>query len=285
MSLRAGVYPGRNMILHQCLDLMFREYLERWRLVPDGEAVSTSTSRLLPVRAGSVPAILKIALHEEEKRGNALMIWWAGRGSAPVLAHDGDTILMPRAEGGISLAELARNGRDDEASRIMCVVLDQLHVPGDRPVPHLVELAHWFASLHAVSQSLGGIFRLSASTASSLLENPREVVVLHGDMHHGNVLNFGTRGWLAIDPKGLIGERYFDYANIFCNPDCELAIAPGRIAKQVKAIAEAAHLEPTRLLSWVLAWAGLSAAFNLEDGLPAEGALKVAELAAAELNG
>jgi streptomycin 6-kinase len=264
---------------------MFREYLERWQLMPDGEGVSTATSWLLPVRAGGAPAILKIALHEEEKRGNALMIRWAGRGSAPVLAHDGDAILMPRAEGGVSLAELARSGRDNDASRIMCGVLGQLHMLGDRPVPNLVELAHWFGSLHTVSRSLGGIFRLSASTASSLLANPREVVVLHGDRHHGNVLNFGTRGWLAIDPKGFIGERYFDYANIFCNPDYELAVAPGRMAKQAKVIADAAHLERACLLSWVLAWAGLSAAFNLEDGLPAEEALKVAELAAAELNG
>jgi streptomycin 6-kinase len=264
---------------------MFGEYLERWQLIPEGEAVSTATSRLLPVRSGSVPAILKIALHEEEKRGNGLMTWWADRGSAPVLAHDGDAILMLRAEGGVSLAELARSGRDDEASRIMCVVLDQLHTPRNPPLPHLVELAHWFAPLHAVSGSLGGILGLSARTASRLLANPREVVVLHGDMHHGNVLNFGTHGWRAIDPKGLIGERYFDYANIFCNPDCELAVAPGRLGKQVKVIAEIAHLEPARLLSWVLAWTGLSAAFCTEDGLPAEEALKVAELAAAELDG
>ena len=264
---------------------MFREYLERWQLMPDGEAVSTATSRLLPVRAGSVPAIVKIALHEEEKRGNGLMIWWAGRGSAPVLAHHGDAILMQRAEDGISLAELARSGRDDEASRIMCVVLDQLHAQRDELLPHLVELAQWFAPLHAISDLLGGILRLSASTASTLLAKPREVVVLHGDMHHGNVLNFGPRGWRAIDPKGLIGERYFDYANIFCNPDDELAAAPGRLGKQVKVIAETAHLEPTRLLSWILAWAGLSAAFLLEDGLHTEGALKVAELAAAALNG
>jgi hypothetical protein len=46
----------------------------------------------------------------------------------------------------------------------------------------------------------------------------RDVVVLHGDMHHENILKFSSRGWLAIDPKGLVGERGFDYANIFCKP-------------------------------------------------------------------
>lgn len=264
---------------------MFRAYLERWQLVPEGEPVSTLTSRLLPVSADGVPAVLKIALHEEEKRGNALMIWWAGRGSARVLAHDGAALLMERAQGGASLAAYARGGCDDEASRIMCAVLDELHAPRDRPPPHLLGLEEWFAPLNAAARSHGGILRLSASAASDLLAHPREVAVLHGDVHHGNVLDFGARGWLAIDPKGLIGERYFDYANILCNPDHELAAAPGRLRRQVKVTAEAARLDPVRLLAWIVAWAGLSAAFLLEDGLPPEGALKMAELAAAELSG
>jgi streptomycin 6-kinase len=56
-------------------------------------------------------------------------------------------------------------------------------------------------------------------TARELLANLSEVVVLHGDIHRCNVLDFGHRGWLASDPKGLVGERYCDLANLFCNPD------------------------------------------------------------------
>jgi streptomycin 6-kinase len=112
----------------------------------------------------------------------------------------------------------------------------------------------------------------------------RDIVVLHGDMHHGNVLDFGSRGWRAIDPKGLIGDRYFDYANTLCNPDNETAMMPGRLARQIRVVADAAQLEPGRLLAWVLAWAGLSAAFSLDDGLRPDDALRFAELAAAELS-
>ena len=108
---------------------------------------------------------------------------------------------------------------------------------------------------------------------------------LHGDIHHGNILDFGPRGWLAIDPKGLIGERGFDYANLFCNPEAEIAIAPGRLARQVDVVAEAAGLDRRRLLKWIMAYAGLSAAWFLEDGEweAATTPLAVAELAAAEL--
>jgi streptomycin 6-kinase len=138
--------------------------------------------------------------------------------------------------------------------------------------------------LPPAAEAQGGILRVAAATASNLLATQREIVVLHGDMHHRNVLNFGSRGWLAIDPKGLIGERYFDYANIFCNLDNETATMPGRLARQVRVVAEAAHLERSRLLAWVAAWAGLSAAFLLEDGLIPDGALNVAKLAAVELS-
>ena len=65
----------------------------------------------------------------------------------------------------------------------------------------------------------GGILARCAEAARALLSEPREVGVLHGDLHHDNVLDFGVRGWLAIDPKRLVGERGFDFANIFTNPD------------------------------------------------------------------
>jgi streptomycin 6-kinase len=263
---------------------MFSDYIERWALTPDGDPFTTNSSRLLPVRWGGLPAMLKIAVLEEEKLGGLLMNWWNGHGAARVLAHAENAILMDRAENAASLADFARDRRDDEASRIICAVLARLHAPRDRPPPALVPLRNWFESLGPTAEARGGILRVAATTASNLLATQREIVALHGDMHHSNVLNFGSRGWLAIDPKGLIGERYFDYANLFCNPDDETATMPGRLARQVRVVAEAAHLERSRLLAWVVAWAGLSAAFLLEDGLLPDGALNVAELAAAELS-
>jgi streptomycin 6-kinase len=267
------------------LATIFGDYLERWELTPDGEPIITPTSRLLPVRSGGVPAMLKIAVLDEERLGGLLLNWWNGDGAARVLAHWENAILMERAEEGPSLADFARNNGDDEASRIICAVLARLHAPRGRPPPSLVPLTKWFEALGLSAEARGGILGFAAATASNLLATQQDIVVLHGDMHHGNVLDFGPRGWLAVDPKGLIGERYFDYANIFCNPDHEMAAVPGRLARQVEVVSRTAHLERHRLLAWVVAWAGLSAAFLLDDGLPPNGALKMAELAAAELGG
>lgn len=54
------------------LDL-FTPWLERWTLAPDGKPIITPGSRLLPVRQGDAPAMLKVAVDDEEKYGNLLM--------------------------------------------------------------------------------------------------------------------------------------------------------------------------------------------------------------------
>ncbi|WP_119459047.1 aminoglycoside phosphotransferase family protein [Rhodospirillaceae bacterium SYSU D60014] len=264
---------------------MFDDYLARWRLTPDGEPIVTHSSKLLPVRRDGLPAMLKIAMEAEERWGGLLMAWWRGEGAARVLAHEGDALLMERAMGESSLAEMARNGRDDEASRIICAVAAKLHAPRGRPPPELIPLSRWFAELWPAAAQHGGLLSKAAATARELLAEPQDVTVLHGDLHHENVLDAGPRGWLAIDPKRLVGERGFDFANIFCNPDLEVATATGRLARQAAVVAEAAGLERVRLLKWILAWAGLSAVWYLGDGVKPELDLAVAEIAAAELAG
>jgi streptomycin 6-kinase len=276
---------------------VFSKHLNRWRLISDGAPIITPGSRLLPVRMDGTPAMLKIAIDAEEKFGGLLLGWWDGRGAARVFAHEDDALLMERAEGPASLADMVQDrapgGGDDKASRLICRVVAQLHAPGPTPgrrrLPDLVPLAQWFKELEPAAARHGGmhgrILADCAATARELLASEREVVVLHGDIHHGNILDFGSRGWLAIDPKGLIGERGFDYANLFCNPEAETATAPGRLVRQVAVVAEAAGLERQRLLKWIMAYAGLSAAWFLEDGewAPAKIPLAIAELAAAEL--
>lgn len=265
---------------------MFEPWLKRWALVQDGQPIITPGSRLLPVRMGDVPAMLKVAVDTEEKFGNLLMTWWNGEGAAQVFAQHGDGFLMERAMGERSLMHMALNEQDDEASQIICAAVSRLHVPRPSPLPPLVPLVQWFESLRLAAGQHGGLYGLSLTTAEALLVEPQDVVVLHGDIHHDNILDFGPRGWLAIDPKRVIGERGYDYANLICNPELPTAADPLRFERQIQVVSEAAGLEPRRLLQWVLAFAGLSAAWFLEDGdtLAAEGQLQVAELAACRLD-
>jgi streptomycin 6-kinase len=262
---------------------MFTEHLTRWNLTPDSDPIVTHSSRLLPVRRRGAPAMLKLPMEAEEKRGGLVMPWWGGVGAARVLAHDRDALLLERAMGNRSLPAFARTGRDDEATRIICAAIATLHARDAEPPPDLVALASWFRDLWPAAETHGGILARSADTARELLAHPREVVVLHGDIHHDNILDFGARGWLAIDPKGLIGERGFDYANLFCNPETDIEVtAPARFRRRLAIVSEASGIERERLLQWILAWAGLSAAWWLSDGVQPEIDFRIAELAAGE---
>jgi streptomycin 6-kinase len=260
---------------------MFDKYLTRWALTPDGHPVVTRTSRLLPVRQQGVPAMLKVAIEDEERLGGLLMAWWNGQGAAPVLAHDSDAVLLERAEGGESLTEMAQQDRDEEASQIICAVVAELHAPRRKPMPSMVPLTKWFSELEPAAAIHGGILLSSATVARELLAAQRDVQVLHGDIHHANILDFGPKGWLAIDPKGLLGERGFDYANLFRNPTHDVALQPGRFARRVELVAAVAGLERGRLLKWILAKSGLSAAWHMKDGERLDTSLAVAKMALA----
>ncbi|MCV9961264.1 3'-kinase [Pararhizobium sp. BT-229] len=262
---------------------MFDRFIEKWALVADGEPIVTRSSRLLPVRWQGLPAMLKIAVEAEERLGGLLMQWWDGKGAARVYAHDSDAILIERAQGKRSLLAMAMNGADDEASRIICKAVGNLHRPQDKPYPDLVPLDRWFQALEPAARSHGGILQTSATVAKALLAEPREVGVLHGDIHHSNILDFEARCWLAIDPKGLFGERGYDYANLFCNPDLPATQDPARLRRQLPVVAEHSGLSPQQLLRWIVAYAGLSAAWFIEEDGDAAPAMHVAEIAAAEL--
>ncbi|MFC5068554.1 aminoglycoside phosphotransferase family protein [Flaviflagellibacter deserti] len=264
---------------------MFDEYLGRWKLTPDGPPIETHSSQLLPVRYRGEPAMLKVSHAVEEKLGHLLMNWWDGRGAARVFAHDDDAILLERAEGKRRLTEYARDGRDDEATRILCDAIAELHTPRGKPLPDLVPLTEWFRSLWPAAEVHGGLLALSARTARDLLSNQKEIGVLHGDVHHDNVLDFGARGWLAIDPKRILGDRAFDYANLFCNPEDAPSVPKekDRFLRRVEIVSDMAGIERTRLLRWILAWTGLSAAWWFEDDMPAEIDMAVGQMAASEL--
>lgn len=214
------------------------------------------------------------------------MVWWNGRGAAPVLAHEGEALLMERAMGTRSLKDLSYSGRegDDEVCRILCRAIAALHVPSTEPLPELIPLETWFVPLLDGHRRYGGITTVCAETARALFAERREPVALHGDVHHGNVLDFGDRGWLAIDPKALQGDRAFDYANLFRNGDVGTGARAGeRFARRLDVVSKAGGLERRRLLHWTMAFAGLSSIWLRDDGDNADDDLSIIGLCAAEL--
>ena len=161
----------------------------------------TQSGRLLPVRRRDEPAMLKLVTEAEERFGVMLMEWWDGDGAARVLARDDDALLLERAEGAVSLADMARNGRDDEACRVLCAVAARLHAPRPEQLPELIPLPHWFRELEPAAATTAASSPAVPKPPTCCWPNRARLAGCTGDLHHGNVLDFGVRGWLAIDPK------------------------------------------------------------------------------------
>ncbi len=202
---------------------------QHWDLQDNGEVFKTHSSLLQPVIYKNIKAMLKIPIAAEERRGSLLMACWDGNGSAKIFHHDENALLMERAVGGRSLKQMVMDGNEDEANRIICRVAEKLHAANCSGIKNLIPLPIWFNALKPAADRYGGILVECNTIANRLLSDPLAMVVLHGDIHYENILDSGTRGWVAIDPKGLLGERGFDFANIFCNPDVKTATSPGRL--------------------------------------------------------
>lgn len=205
--------------------------LRRWGAEPPGEIRSTPSSMLAAGLRYGVPVIVKVARIEEERRGSRLLAWWSEHGGFPVLEHDDDTVLMRRATGARDLAAWATGGRDDAAIDVLVDTAVALHaLPAPPATVGLVPLRRWFRDLVDVPQ-LDPLLERAASIARDLLAEPGPSVALHGDLHHGNVLDLDGSRWVAIDPKGLVGHPAFDVANVLCNPG--EAIAAARAAERL----------------------------------------------------
>lgn len=259
-----------------------RPWRQRWNLHADGAAFDTPSSALQPVLLAGAPAMLKLAYDAEEQWGGALMRWWNGDGAARVLAYDGHVLLIERATGRDSLLAMASDGRDDQACRILCEVARQLHTRTAPPPDGLQPLASYFESLASAAQAHGGLYARAWRIAEPLLQAGADPVPLHGDLHHENVLDFGPRrGWLAIDPKRVIGDRGYDHATMFGDPLQLGRELPRRLEHRLQVVADASGLAPSRLLRWIAAQQGLSAAWHLEDDEAEEAQLPLSVLAAA----
>ncbi|NQX28774.1 hypothetical protein HQQ81_15610 [Microbacteriaceae bacterium VKM Ac-2854] len=255
----------------------------RWGVQLTGPVVVTGTSELQPGVRGDEPVMIKLAHVAEERLGARVLASWAGRGAVRVLELDGDAVLLVRATGPRDLARLSADGRDDTATVILCDVLERLHAVPD-PGLAVPDLARWIRALTAPAPASHPDPRGHERAADILRELSAPVepsVLLHGDAHHFNVLDFGDRSrarWLAIDPKGVRGPRVFDHLALFLNPDPATAIS--RLRRRQAIVAE--RLGRDDLAEWVFGYAMLSVAWHLEDGTDPAAALAVAA-AAAEL--
>ena len=241
-------------------------YLAAWDLSNPRLLTQTMTSHIYTVTHGAETVVLKLlsASETEEQRGALALRYFDGHGAVRLLRYDEGAHLLEYAAGD-ELVTLVERGEDEHATRIIAQVIGQLHsVPQDAPPHGLAPLDRWFGALFAKAAAdrqagIESIYVRSAALTERLLADQREVRVLHGDIHHYNIRH-SSRGWLAFDPKGLVGERTYDCANTLCNPVMpELVHNETRLLTNAAILADMLALDPWRVLAFTYAYACLNA--------------------------
>lgn len=244
-------------------------YLELWQLEPDGVPFETQTSTIQFVRRGGMSCVLKVGHAQGDEATAAVLSHYEGQGSVKVLASDGVASLLQRASPGTPLSQVVAAGRDDEATQIFCEVSNKLHTR-PRPTSHFPDLERWgsaFEGTAAVALPAELVAEASA-TYIDLCASQTRRVLLHGDLHHDNILFDEVSGWLAIDPKGVIGEAEFESGAFLRNPtdDPRNFAVPEIIARRVGIMCNEQGWSRDRVLRWCFAQGVLSAIWSIEDG-------------------
>jgi len=260
------------------------ECVARWSLRLDGSFWQVEPNAVAPAtRADGTRCVLKVSPDLVETRTEiAALRIWNGHGAAHVLASDAErgALLIERLEPGTMLSEIED---DDVATRIAADLLRTLWVaPPD--CHELRPLASWCDAFERNRGAiLGGaasfpraLFERADQLGTELLASTREPVVLHGDLHHFNILRAQRATWLTIDPKGLFGDRCFDICQFLCNPR-PVPLAVNR--RRVLVFCEELGLDFRRTRDWCLVHAVLDAcwAFEADDHSALRGRIAYAE--------
>jgi streptomycin 6-kinase len=115
----------------------------------------------------------------------------------------------------------------------------------------------------------------------SLCMTQRQVRLLHGDLHHYNVLFDAKRGWLATDPKGVVGEVEYEIGASLRNPveDPGLFASASIVARRLQVYSARLQLDLDRALQWAFSQAVLAAIWSIEDGFDESAASSFVRLA------
>lgn len=249
----------------------------RWNVSEPTLIAETFSSRIWKVsQTNGMPAIVKALKDfddvEDELRGAHLLAWRRGEGLIRLFDSE-DKMMLIEYAGERHLTAVLDDVGDTAATEIAADVMARLHAPSSHALPgDLQPLRDRFVSLFAKAEAdrAAGqktIYVEGAEIAERLLSDPLDVRPLHGDIHHDNIIQ-SPRGWLAIDPKGILGDPGFGAANMFFNPlEREaLCVDPDRISTMVTIFSRTMRQDPRRLLDHAIAYGCLSSSWHAEDG-------------------
>ena len=254
------------------LPSLIEETSQRWGLRDVQAVPNLSYNFVAFAKQGKHEVILKLGVPNDEivSEMNTLKLF-NGEGACRLLDCDEAKgfLLIERLYPGQMLADLKD---DDERTQIAMDVMLKLTRPAPETGQFLL-LADWFAELKNLRPKFAGgtgpfppeIFERVETLLPELFADD-DIRLMHGDFHHYNIL-LSERGWLVIDPKGVVGPAGYEIGPLMTNP---FGILMDRTQFKVQAerrvaiIHERTGWAREKILNWALAHSVVSAYWDLD---------------------
>lgn len=280
-----GVYGAQGRAWLEALPGLMEAATERCGLSELQTVNHLSYNYVAYALQGTKNVVLKIGVpHKELLNEMAALEIFNGQGAVLLLEKDSEQgmMLLERLIPGTMLYAV----KDDEAAtHIVVDVMLKLRRPS--PVEDgFTQLSEWFRGFEKMRECFGGttgpldkklVERAEASVKDFFTEK-YDPTLMHGDLHHYNILS-SERGWLAIDPKGVVGPSEYEVGPFLLNPHDKTAEEIDHFTeRRVAILSERLGIEKERICEWAIAHAVLSAWWGLEDNTGWEHAMACARV-------
>lgn len=249
-----------------------RQHARHWRVQVDSVR-ETASSVIGFGQRGSEGVVLKVAKHHgDEWLSGCVIRAFHGCGVVRALEDTEGAVLLERLAPGRPLTAMVRD-EDDAAVEIAASLIARMRASNAFAPPGTPSVDDWGRGftryLDGRDQPLPRrLVERAFHEFSRLAGSQRQSQLLHGDLHHDNVLFDSVRGWTVIDPKGVTGEVEYEIGAFLRNPTTTLHehFSPTAVARRIRRFADRLDIDPQRTLHWGFAQAVLSLVWSLEDG-------------------
>lgn len=272
---------GRSWL--ECLPALLDEYEARWSLKIQ-PPFPLSYNYVAPcTRRDGTQAVLKCGVQRGPVGHEmAALRHWDGDGAVRVIESDATAavFLLEYLKPGVPIIAID----DDEATTVAARLMQRIWrpPPDDHAFPTLADWSEAFDLLRQRHDgTTGPLPREKVERGDAiyrdLLASQRNEVVLHGDLHHTNILSAQREPWLIIDPHGVVGDPAFEVGPWLRNPVTDpderyeeraLLRQPNVASilnRRLDIFASELALDRQRLRDWGIAFATLSACWSDES--------------------